>query len=135
MVNDKIRAYLQAAFAPLPLVDDVGQTKTEQSISFNIDQQIKVSIKKDMYQDLIVPVTVFFRSSNGYEAIGYLSQKISNSPLKCEGLTVDSVEAAETIEYQEKTEIILSKNIVVHIRANYDQVKEVIKIIELESTT
>jgi hypothetical protein len=134
MVNDRIRGYLKAAFNPLPVVDDVGQTKTVQSVSFNIEAEIKVNIKKDSHQDLIIPVTVFFRSENGYEAIGYLSHKIANAPRTSEGLTVDSVEAAETIEYVEKTQIILSKNIIVHIRANYDEVREVIKSIELEIT-
>ena len=128
MIEQKIRNYLKAAFN-LPVVHDAGQTKVEKALSVSLDV-ITVKTVLNVKQSFEVQATVYLRAANGYDALGYLSYGIVGNP-QIDDVTAYAVSAVENVEYVEKTEILISKQVVFMIVQPYDQVREKIKIIEL----
>ena len=131
MVEQKIKSYLNAVFK-LPIVANLSDTKVERAISFDIET-IKISNKNNNRQDIILDVRIYFRCPNGYDSIGYLSQKIGKSYAgeDLSNFSVSSASASEEIVIKTSTEIVLSKKITIKLEANEDQIREKIKNIEL----
>ena len=127
-VSKQIEDYLTQVFK-LPIVKDVLQTKIEQVVSYKI-----TSVKVRNYegrQRLSLGITVYWRNPNGYDAIGLLSQQFFMCPASGDRFTVDTIEAREHIEYLNKTNIVLSKSMLIHLDANEDITRERIKYIVL----
>ena len=134
MVIKQIEAFLTATFG-LPIVADITQTKIENCVSYLIQSDIEVKNKIDCYQSLSLNITVYFRAINGYDSIGFLSHKIGKSKANHvnDHFYIANVSASESVEYESTTEIVISKDITIMMRANNDQVLERIKTIKMES--
>ena len=132
MVEKQIEQFLSATFS-LPVVRDVTQTKIEQAIGYSITT-IAVNNVKDRFQSLTLGVRLELRSANGYDAIGFLSHKIglSERGIAGDAFHLFNVSGTEQIEYVDINEVILSKDITIMLRANYDEVAERIKKIIME---
>jgi hypothetical protein len=125
-VTHQIGQYLTETFE-LPIVADVTQHQNEQVVSYTIDT-IRVR-NEEGGQKFELGVTCYWRNPNGYDSIGLLTQRLNNNPANEPEFEVNSTSGTETIEYIQKTEIILSKSITIHLTANKDVTRERIKSI------
>lgn len=116
----------------LPVVQDITQTKISKAIGYQIGE-VKVRTQKDSHQTQQVALTVYLRAENGYDSIGYLTQKLTDSRPSGTDWKVHLTGDTEIVEYEQKTEIILSTTCTIMITINHDQVREVIKSIEMEN--
>lgn len=120
----------------MPIVEDMEQTKVEQSIGYDL----ATSPIKIRYQDgggevvFDFPVTIIYRCPNGYQGIGFLSVKLADKSKQIDGFQLQSTEGAEVVNYQTKTEMIITKTVHARVIIEYNKVREIIKQVNLTET-
>jgi hypothetical protein len=135
MVREPLKNWLSAVFG-LPIVEDMEQTKVEQSIGYDL----ATSPIKIRYQDgggevvFDFPVTIIYRCPNGYQGIGFLSVKLADKSKQIDGFQLQSTEGAEVVNYQTKTEMIITKTVHARVIIEYNKVREIIKQVNLTET-
>lgn len=115
----------------LPVVQDVGQTYVEDCIAFEV-QNTNVRTLADSSQSHQLQLVVTLRSSSGYDALGWMSQKLAAGPSGGEDWELKQVSGVETVDYETKGEIHVSLPLVMSVKLWHDQIKEKIQTIEWE---
>lgn len=131
MVRKQIHEYLSSIFS-IPIVHDILQTKTEKSIGYTLSEEIGVRYSAGS-RPLIFDFSFYvnFRCPNGFEGIGFLTSKLSETNKIINGFKLKTVSGHEKITHQSITEMIISKKIHAQIVIDYNLVKEKIKKIEM----
>lgn len=133
MVRKPLKDWLSAVYQ-MPVVDNFNNnsTKVEQSISFDLSHQ-PISVRfENGFITFDFNFKVLYRCPNGFEGIGFLTTELANKKNHPAGFDLTSTEAEELIEYQNTTEMVISKNLRAVIKIEKNHVREPIKQINLE---
>lgn len=129
-IQSTIEEFLSQAFR-LPVVFDVSQTNVENCISYRVaDSDVQVHVDNITTHD--ASITVSMRAQNGYDSLGYLSQKLASMyPSSGINWRVAHYSSTESIDYISTTEIIISIQLVLQLKVYHDQIKETIEEITI----
>lgn len=116
----------------LPIVQDATQTKVERAISYQITND-SVRTISDSRQHHQLALTLTLRAENGYDSLGWMSARLAGGPSSGEEWRITAVGAQETVDYETKGEILISRAVIIAATIHHDQVKEVIKTINMEA--
>lgn len=116
----------------LPVVQDITQTKVERAIGYQITADAVRTIA-DSRQIHNCSARVTLRAENGYDALGWMSQKLAAGTASGHDWKILLVGGQELVEYESKGEILISLDVIVNMTVRHDQVKEVIKSIVMET--
>ena len=133
MVREPIKNWLSAVFG-LPVVEDFDQTKVEQSISYDLSASaIKVRYA-DGHGTVVFDfdLTIAYRCPNGFAGVGFISVTLANKDKQIDGFGLQSTQGAESIAYQTKTEMIITKTVNARVTVEYNKVRELIKTVNLQ---
>lgn len=122
-----------SAIFQLPIVHNIGETKVEQAIGYEISDD-KARTFPDSRQIHHVTVTVTMRSENGYDALGWMGQKMAAAPGSGAGWKLIQADGHEVVDYVTKGEILISTGLFLELVTYHDQVKEQIKSINIEAS-
>ena len=131
MVREPIQKWLNSVFN-LPVVEDFDQTKTEQTISYDLTSQ-NISVRYTEGKITFdFSFDILYRCPNGFAGIGFLSLALADRNKQVSGFNLTSVDAVETIVYANKSEMVISKPVYASVTLEYNQVRELIKFINFE---
>lgn len=132
MIRKTIEQWLKASFR-LPVYEDFEQTNVEKSVSYDLTQRnIKVRNQSDTGLWFEVNMRVLFRCPAGFAGIGYLSAVLADKKQHVPDFNLVSVEGYEVVEYDTKTEMIISKPIQARVFVEYNKVRDLIKCVQIE---
>lgn len=129
MIRKSIHQWLSAAYG-LPVVEDIEQTAVEKAISYDLaGQNIQIQIKSDDLVKFSFDVSVQFRCPNGFAGIGFLTLGLANPDNQPAGFNLHSTSGTETVEYETKTEMIISKPVSGYVELEYNMIRELIECV------
>lgn len=118
----------------LPIVQDINQTKVERAIGYRIARD-RIRTVADSRQHHEVSAAVTLRSENGYDALGWMSAKLAAGMPSGADWRIMAVGSEESVDYVSQGEILISLDVTIKMTVIHDQVKEVIKTINMETNT
>lgn len=131
-VIDTLEEALSAIFQ-LPIVHNIGETKVEQAIGYEITAD-RVRTFPDHRQVHVVTMMITYRSENGYDALGWMGQKIAAGPGAGLNWKLVQADGNEVVDYVTKGEILISTGLFLELTVYHDQVKEHIQTINIEAS-
>lgn len=132
MIRKTLTEWLSAVYQ-LPVVEDAGQTDVEQAISYDLSYApIDVRIKSDELIKFEFQVMVNYRCPNGFAGIGFLTTRLSDATNQPKGFNLASTDGAEQVQYETKTEMIISKILSGYIELDYNKARELIKCVKFD---
>ena len=131
MIRKTLHDWIAAAYR-LPVVEDITQTKVEQAISFSLENSpVLVRVKSDDIVKFNFDVTIQYRCPNGFPGIGFLTMGLIDADNQPPGFNLVGYDGAEIIDYQTKTEMIISKVVSGFMEVERNKIRELIKCVDM----
>lgn len=120
------------AIFQLPIVHNIGETKVERAIGYEI-QSDRIRTFPDHRQVHMVTLMLTLRSENGYDALGWMGQKMAAGPGSGVNWKLVQTDGNEVVDYVNMGEIHITTGLYLELTVLHDQVKEHIQTIQMEA--
>lgn len=120
------------AIFQLPIVHNIGETKVERAIGYEITND-RIRTFPDHRQVHMVTLMLTLRSENGYDALGWMGQKMAAGPSSGVNWKLIQADGNEAVDYVNMGEIHITTGLYLELTVLHDQVKEHIQTIQMEA--
>lgn len=132
MIRKAINEWLSAVYK-LPVVEFFNETITEKTVSYDLTTSpILVRPTGEGNIRFEFNIDVLYRCPNGEAGIGFLTLGLADTSNRPPSFNLVSAQGQESITYQTKTEMIISKTLTGFVEVQANQARELLKCVEFE---